>query len=224
VTEGAPVQVQSLTDAIGWSWRFLWKKPEAILVIFVAGLCGQAIALPGTIAGTVMEASGGRDAQTLGLLVRAGTGVLNFPLSVFFAMGVARYVLNLARGAPAGFKDIFSWGPYFPYLGAAVLIGIGCAFGLLFCLVPGIFLAICWMFTGLAIVDRDLGPIEAMGRSWDLTKGHRWDLLLFLLLCFGVNLLGLLACCVGLIFTSAMTQIAVAWVYLRLSGQEPVAA
>jgi uncharacterized membrane protein len=128
------------------------------------------------------------------------------------------------RGEPAGFKDIFSWGPYFPYLGATLLISIGVLFGFAFCILPGIFLAICWMFTGLAILDRGMGPVDAMSHSWHLSEGHRWDLLLFSLLIVGVNLLGLLACCVGVFITGAMTQLAIVWVYLRLSGQEPVAA
>ena len=224
MAEGATPQFRSLTEGIGFSWRLVWKQPLSILVFFVAAICGQALAIPGNVAGAILQASGDRDALIAGMVIRLVSDLVNFPVAVFFAMGSVRYALRLARGEPAGFRDVFSWGPYFPYLGATILIALGTAFGLLFCIVPGVFLAICWMFTGQVILDKGMGPVEAMGHSWNLSRGHRWDLLLFFLLVLGVNLLGLLACCVGLFVTSAMTFLAWAWVYLRLTGQETAAA
>jgi uncharacterized membrane protein len=223
VAEGAPAQYRSLTEGIGFSWRLVWKQPICILVFFVASLCGQALALPGAFLGLVVEHSGGRDAEVAGIVIRVAANLANIPVAVFFAMGSVRYALRLVRGEPAGFQDLFSWGPYFAYLGATLLVALGTWFGLLFCIVPGIFLMICWLFTGMAILDRGMGPVEAMGHSWNLSRGHRWDLLLFLLLLLGVNILGLLACCVGVFVTSAMSYLAWAWVYLRLTGQETTA-
>ena len=219
MAEGATAEYRSLTEGVGFSWRLVWKQPICILVFFVASLCGQVLTFPGTIAAVLLEASGGRDAENAALALRIVSALVNFPVSVFFAMGALRYSLRLARGEPAGFGDVFSWGPYFPYLGATLLVALWTMFGLLFCIVPGIFLALCWMFTGLAVLDKGMGPVEAMSHSWNLTRGHRWELLLLLIILFGVNLLGLLACCVGIFVTSAMTYVACAWVYLRLSGQ-----
>lgn len=223
MAETAPAVMPSLTDSIGFSWRLVWKKPECILIFFVAGILGQIVAIPGGIVGGVLQVSHDRDAQIAGLIVRVAANLLNLPFAVFFTMGAVRYSLHLVRGEPAGFKDIFSWGPFFPYLGATLLVALGVLFGIAFCIIPGIFLGICWMFTGQNIMDRGLGPVEAMRASWDLTNGHRWDLLLLMLLLTGVNILGMLACCVGLFVTGAMTNLALAWVYFRLSGKETVA-
>jgi uncharacterized membrane protein len=223
LAETAPAAIPSLTDSIGFSWRLVWKKPESILVLFVAQLCAQALTVPAEILAISIEFKGGRDAQVIGALIRVGAAVLNFPVAAYFAMGMTRYALRLARGENAEFKDIFSGGPYLNFMLATLLVGLGTFFGLLFCIVPGIILSLAWVFTGQSVLDRNLGPIDAMKNSWNLTNGHRWDLLLLLILLTGVNILGLLACCVGLFVTTTMTFLAIAWAYLRLSGQETAA-
>jgi uncharacterized membrane protein len=62
-----------------------------------------------------------------------------------------------------------------------------------------------------------------MRRSAEITRGHRWELFGLGLLLIGINFLGLLACCVGVIFTEGITAMTVAYAYKTLSG-EPVAA
>jgi uncharacterized membrane protein len=223
VSEGASGPAWSATDSIGFAWRRIGKKPEAILVLLVAALCGQALALPGGIVGALLEMSGDRDAKIAGIVIRIATNILNIPISVFFTMGAVRYTIKIARGEEAGFGDIFTGGPYLAFLGSTLLVGLGTFGGFLLCIVPGILLAICWSFYGQFVVDKGAGALDSMSMSWDLTRGRRGDLFVLWLLLFGLNLLGLLACCVGVFVTGPMTQIAIAWVYLRLTGQETAA-
>jgi hypothetical protein len=61
-----------------------------------------------------------------------------------------------------------------PLLVAYVAMSIGIGLGLVAILIPGIFLAIKWSMTFPAIVAERAGPFQAMGRSWDLTRGHWW--------------------------------------------------
>jgi hypothetical protein len=222
--EGAAAQSWSPTDAVGFSWRLIKRKPEAIGVLFVAGLVGQALAIPGSIVGGIVQATGGRDAVLLGTGIRILASLVNVPIAVFFAMTATRYCLKLARGEEAGFGEIFAGGPYLSYLGASLLMGIAITFGFALCIVPGVLLALGWFFVAQILVDRQPGATASLGLSWELTKGHRGDLFLFWLLLIGLNLLGLLACCVGVIVTGAMTQLALAWAYLRLTGQATAAA
>jgi hypothetical protein len=56
------------------------------------------------------------------------------------------------------------------YIVLSICVGIG--FVLLF--IPGIFLAVKWCVTFAAIVSERAGPFSAMGRSWELTRGHWW--------------------------------------------------
>jgi uncharacterized membrane protein len=81
-----------------------------------------------------------------------------------------------------------------------------------------------WHFFGFVIVQNpEISATDAMRRSAEITRGHRWSLLGLGLLLLGINILGLVACCVGVIFTEGITAMAVAFAYKTMSGQ-PVAA
>jgi len=82
--------------------------------------------------------------------------------------------------------------------------------------------AIKYQFFGYLIVDRGLGPVEAIRKSAGVTDGAKVDLFLFGLLIAGINLLGMLALVVGLFVTLPLSLIAYAHVYRRLSGAAPV--
>ena len=49
--------------------------------------------------------------------------------------------------------------------------------GLLLLIVPGIYILLTYCFYGLEIIDRGLGPVEALSRSAKITKGEKWNLL-----------------------------------------------
>jgi len=53
-----------------------------------------------------------------------------------------------------------------------VLIGIG----MIFLIIPGIIIALMLIVTWPVILAEGLGPIEALGRSRELTKGHKWGI------------------------------------------------
>ena len=55
-----------------------------------------------------------------------------------------------------------------------ILSSLGIAFGFLLLFVPGIMLYVMWSVAAPALVEERLGPIEALGRSRDLTRGARW--------------------------------------------------
>ena len=83
--------------------------------------------------------------------------------------------------------------------------------------------AIKYQFFGYLIVDRGLGPVEAIRESARVTDGAKVDLFLFGLLIIGINFLGMLALMIGLFVTVPLSLIAYAHVYRRLSGAVPVA-
>ena len=63
-------------------------------------------------------------------------------------------------------------------------------------------------FAGLIILDTDLGTMEALRRSWRITKGHVWKLVFLSFLILGLNILGFLAFIIGVFFTLVMSQFA----------------
>jgi tetratricopeptide (TPR) repeat protein len=103
-------------------------------------------------------------------------------------------------------------------LAAAITLGV-----LFLILLPlTVIWAIKYQFFGYLVVDRGLGPVEAIRKSADVTDGAKVDLFLFCLLIVGINLLGMLALMVGLFVTLPLSVIAYAHVYRRPSGEAPV--
>ena len=109
---------------------------------------------------------------------------------------------------------------FFNYLVAGIIFGIAVFVGLLLCIIPGIIVAVVFMFFGYGIVQQpDLGAVDSLKRSAEITKGYRWQLFGLAILLALINFVGLLACGVGILFTYGISAIAIAYAYKTLSGQ-----
>lgn len=64
-----------------------------------------------------------------------------------------------------------------PVLIVQALFMLGMVAGMVLIVVPGVILALMWIFATSALVVERLGITEAFGRSRAVTKGHRWTLL-----------------------------------------------
>ncbi|MEW6554437.1 MAG: DUF975 family protein [Actinomycetota bacterium] len=158
-------------------------------------------------------------------------GVLGWLVGILISMAQTTIGLRLSAApeATAEVSDVWSsWGLFLNYFVGGILVGLMVMVGFIFCIIPGIYLGIRFSFFGYLIIDRNIGPVEAIKRSWEITSGNTWDLFLLGLLFFGIILLGVLACVVGLFAAIPTTMVAHAYVYRRLeygavSGQVPQA-
>lgn len=83
------------------------------------------------------------------------------------------------RGRHAGLGDAVANGlrTLWPVFALAVLIFLGVGAGLLVLLVPGLVLmTMWWVAVPVAVVERP-GVLASLGRSVNLTAGHRWPIL-----------------------------------------------
>jgi uncharacterized membrane protein len=97
---------------------------------------------------------------------------------------------------------------FFPIIGIAILATLGIMIGMLLLIVPGIMLALRWSVAVPACVVENQGPLTAMRRSAELTRGHRWKIFgMFLLVLVIVLVVSLI---VGLIIGVATGFVAVA--------------
>lgn len=83
----------------------------------------------------------------------------------------------------------------------------------LLAVIPALVISALLMFTYPLIVHGRLGVIEAMGRSWSALKGQFIMASLFQFVAYLVAGLGVLACCVGVLFTMPLYPLAVAVLY-----------
>jgi uncharacterized membrane protein len=86
-------------------------------------------------------------------------------------------------------------------------------------IVPGIIFGLMFMFATFIVIERELGPIDAMNESHRLTRGHKWQLFGFVLLLVLVNLLGLLALLVGIFVSIPVSTLAFVHAYRVLGGK-----
>ena len=86
-------------------------------------------------------------------------------------------------------------------------------------IIPPFYVSVMVMFAPYLIVDRGLGPIEAMKASARITKGGRMGLINFMVVSWFVYLAGALALLVGLLVAMPVVQIATVWLYVHLIRQ-----
>jgi uncharacterized membrane protein len=67
------------------------------------------------------------------------------------------------------------------------------------------------------IIDQGTGVVDALRGSWRLTRGRFATVIAVYLAYFTINCAGLLALCVGWIFTLPMTSLLLVMTYLALS-------
>lgn len=146
-------------------------------------------------------------------------------LGVVLGMATTRVALDIYdRGEPDTSRFGALVPQILPYLGGKILYGIIVALGMILLIVPGIIAALMFFYVGFLIVDRGIGPIDALKESKRVTDGSKWDLFLFSLVTALVNILGAVCLLVGLFVTIPVTLMASAYVYRQLSPAQNRAA
>ena len=94
----------------------------------------------------------------------------------------------------------------------------GTALGVLLIVLLSIPLSSLLFLSTFLVVDRKVGPWEAISTSFGALKKHFWSAILLTFVLGLVNMAGALACCIGMLVSIPLTQIAVALVYRDLFG------
>jgi uncharacterized membrane protein len=199
--------------ALRFGWETFKHRPwfftgATLIIMLVSGLVeGITRAIDAGISGSV-------DEPTLaGSLVSLLVGTL-------VNMGATAFYLA-AHDNPDGVDLSALWHPrpFLKFLAASILLGLAIVVGLILLIVPGIIFALMFMFTTFIVIERELGPIEAMKESRRITHGHKWKLLGLMLLLVLINLLGLAVLVVGLLVSIPVSSLAFADAYRLLSGK-----
>jgi len=194
---------------LGEAVRFGWKTVQGafgfvILTVLVAALVPSIIEWGSD---HVFDRGGQQFLMELiGLVVTAT-----------FCLGLFRIYLRFRDGEKPIFENLFDGvARAHTWIGASLIATVAVVMGLVLLVVPGVIMLLRLWFVGFVLVDERGGPIDAIQRSWDITRGHTIDLLmLFLLLC-GLNLLGLICLGVGLLVTVPMSGLVMAYIYREL--------
>jgi len=141
--------------------------------------------------------------------------------SFIVEMGLIKISLKFCDGIKGKLDDLLSsFDILLPFIAASLLYGLIIFGGFLLLIVPSIIWGVKFSLYPYYIVDKKLGPIEALKASSSATMGVKWDLLLFCLLLGLINVAGFAVFVVGLFATIPTTMVAYAYVYRRLAGEE----
>ncbi len=134
------------------------------------------------------------------------------------SLGILRISLDLYEGKKAKVKDIFSQRHFLlTAIIATILFYLMVLSGFFLFVIPGIYLTCRFFFYNFFIVDKKAGPIDSLRQSWRATQGKVLNIFLLILAIIGINILGFLVFVIGMLFTSAVSSIAFAYVYRNLS-------
>lgn len=130
-------------------------------------------------------------------------------LQFIISMGVIKGFLQVIRGKEVNMETFTSMFPLIiKYLVAQIILSVIIFVGLIFFIVPGIYFAIKYMFAPYLVIDKEMGPIEAMKASAKLTKGIKWDIIGFIAAIVILMYSGIIALLVGLIITVPLATLA----------------
>lgn len=198
--------------ALQFGWDTLRAHTGFLLALFVIVIA--CVGIPGVMVKKLAVVLGPVFGGMLNLAFIAWQGLIG--------VGVLKICLKLIDKQKAEFSDLFSGATLLvPYIVAKLLLVLIILGGVILLIVPGIIWAIQFYMCTYLVVDKGLGPIEALKKSSALTRGARWELFCFSLLLMLLNIAGGLAFGIGLLISLPVTTLASLHVYRQLLPQTP---
>lgn len=207
----------SLDDALAAGWRGTWKYFWAYLGIVTTMFLFSSIP---TLVG--LSFTWGNQSMAM-MMLGMVLSICGAVLQDVIALGMINVNLMALDGKPIVSRDVFSVFPLFlKYIGAGILYKLMMFFGYICFIVPGIILQIKFQFYGYFIVERKMGPIQALKASSVITKDAKMDLFLFGIVQWFINSLGAMIFLVGSFPAYVINSLASASVYRQLVSHTPV--
>jgi len=140
----------------------------------------------------------------LGYLVPAlFAGLCLLPFIIVFAVKLVQAGLGKSHATPEEEAQIITTVMTSPLVWGLLLI----------CLIPVIYLKTSWAFTLPLIVDKGLNFSEAMKASRKMVGKHWWQVFGLTVIIGLINCVGIILCCVGLLFTMPIGFAALMYAY-----------
>lgn len=130
-------------------------------------------------------------------------------------------LLKLARGQRAEVGDAFAGfsRAFVPLMLFSLVAQLLSGIGFLFCILPGIYLVVCWLLFGpLLILDKRIDFWPAMECARKVVSHHWWQMFGFCIVCLLVALLGLLLCGIGFFIAVPVISAATVYAYEDIFG------
>lgn len=203
----------SATEAIKFGWGVAKKRWHLFLTLGGLNVLLNIIPdLPDWIFG-----KGSAESDTLFFIIAIPVTIV----SLIVSLGMVKIPIMLADGKDAKFSDVWvtNWKLLLKFLGAGFLSALIVVGGFILLVIPGIIFCMKLVFVPYFVVDKGLGPVQAVKASWNATKGNLLELGLLAVISLAVIIAGLLALFVGLLWAVPTTMVAQAYAYRKLSSR-----
>jgi len=147
--------------------------------------------------------------------------IISFLVNTFIGLIFVRMGLAAAKGGNIDTQGLFSNLHFFlPYLILSILTSLTVGIGMILLIIPGIYFALAFAVAPYAMVDKELKCVPALKASMDLTNGHKWHILGYIIVLIAINIVGAILFLIGLLVTIPLSVLATSHLYLILSGAE----
>jgi uncharacterized membrane protein len=148
-------------------------------------------------------------------------GLVLLVLSGAFTSAYMAGLLDIANGQPVTIGSFVKPRNIASVIITTLIVGILTGIGYFLCVLPGLVVAVFSMFAIVAVVDRNLSPIDAIKASLNTVKDNLGPAVIAFLVILLIMLVGSI-CYIGLLVAFPVAQLLTVYTWRRLTGA-PVA-
>lgn len=216
-------KIRPIGEYVKLAWNDFTRQPLLILGLMLAPVILQlAVAMPANFMLAFLVPRDSHDAGVILpiilLVIGSVIGIGNWVAQVYLGVCYRRAILSVAAGQDPSFGDAVRYDPRLVYAFLTQLLsGFIIIAGMLCLILPGIILAFMLALAPSFVLVRNDNPIDAIKSSFQLVKDNFGDVFLLFLTGFGISILGLLACGVGLFVAVPVVSLMFAHLYFDLT-------
>lgn len=221
-------------QAFSWAWNKFSKNAVALIVptlvygVLVAVVYGIFYGIALSMAPDQVSSY---DSSDNGVSYSFSTSLGGASLFVIFLGSLVTFVvvgaissayyaglLQIADGQPVTIGSFFKPRNVGSVLVASLIIGVLSSIGQALCVIPGLLVSLFTIFTLVAIVDRNLRPIDGLKASFEWVKSNFVQVLLVWLISVVILFVGAILCGIGLLVAAPVASLFLVHAYRRVSG------
>lgn len=225
---GANRPAFTIGEGLSWAWnKFSKNAAPLILATLVFGLVIAALSIlvspllqrvsPGTFDATG-DVVGGTADTGAALVVVILVNIAQVLVGGVIASAYFGGLLDIANGQQVSFGSFFRPRNIVSVVLASLIVAVASSIGLLLCIIPGLLVSVFAWFTTVAIVDRNLSPIDGIKASLDIVKNNFGKVLGSWLTALAITAVGALLCGVGLLVAAPVAYLFQVYAYRILGG------
>ena len=207
----------NFTDVLGYGWRVM----KANLWFFVGlGFVWIVISYIPAVINGILENMVLPEPMFWTFYV--AMTILSWVIGIIFGIGLIKIALSFCDEKKPRLVTLFkARGCFWRYVGVTILYILIMYGGFILLIFPGVIWAIKFKLCQYFVIDKGLGPIQALKASARTTKGVKLELFGFWIMCILINLAGLACLVVGIFAAYPTVIVASALVYRQLLAQTP---